>query len=244
MGQSHDTIERPGSARENRFGWRTCLRKGCGRTFQAVQHNHQYCGTVDCRRELQRWQSLKRQRKCRSKPEGQERHRQSECERRQRKKAESAAQPGRDLAVGEGVEPGAWSRGEKIPEDFCDRPGCYEATRESARAAACYCGDDCRRAVHQARDRERKCLRRKTKAGRYKRRLEYEAARADRQESAWQRPIPAAKDPDSPRDSGVDSVSHYRRHGVPIVGFKTVFRSPSDDRQADSGCRPRAPPSP
>ena len=34
--------------------------------------------------------------------------------------------------------------------------------------------------MRQARDRERKCLRRKTEAGRFKRRLEYQAARAKR----------------------------------------------------------------
>ena len=80
------------------------------------------------------------------------------------------------------VNSGAWSRSRRHPEIFCDRPGCYEPPRDSPRAPASYCGDDCRAAMRQARDRERKWLRRKTEAGRFKRRLEYQAARAKRRE--------------------------------------------------------------
>ena len=79
---------------------------------------------------------------------------------------------------------------------FCDRPGCYEARRPSSRDArpvtaatnaARRCGKCC--------DRERKWLSRKTPAGRFKRRLEYQA-RGDWHEtdaSGYQAIIPRSR---------------------------------------------------
>lgn len=52
---------------------------------------------------------------------------------------------------------GALSRNSRIPEDFCDRPGCYEPTRPSLRKTRVkYCSDACFRAMQRVRDRERK----------------------------------------------------------------------------------------
>ena len=166
------------SASGGRLGWRSCLRKGCGRTFQARRYNQRYCQDPECLREVRRWQGAKRQRKCRSQPEGRQRHAEAERQRRkQRASAVSAATANRVRCRRTATaENGAWSRSRRHPEIFCDRPGCYEPLRDSPRAPASYCGDDCRAAMRQARDRERKWLRRKTEAGRFKRRLEYQAA--------------------------------------------------------------------
>jgi hypothetical protein len=64
---------------------------------------------------------------------------------------------------------GAPSRNLPLPKDFCDRPGCYEATRSSHRNQAKYCSDACRQAVHGVRDRNRKWRTRRLKIKRKKR---------------------------------------------------------------------------
>jgi hypothetical protein len=55
------------------------------------------------------------------------------------------------------------SRCSKLPENFCDRPGCYDATRNSQRNHAKYCGNDCRNAVDRVKDRQRKSSTRSSK---------------------------------------------------------------------------------
>jgi len=66
MGQSQHTNEGGVPARGRRLGWRTCLRKGCGRRFQARRHNQRYCREPECLSELRRWQAAKRQHKRRA----------------------------------------------------------------------------------------------------------------------------------------------------------------------------------
>ena len=44
-----------------------------------------------------------------------------------------------------------------------NRPGCYDATRDSQRNHAKYCGNDCRNAVDRAKDRQRKSIARSSK---------------------------------------------------------------------------------
>ena len=180
MGQVQHTNEGGASARGRRLGWRTCLRKGCGRRFQARRHNQRYCQEPECRKELRRWQAAKRQQKRRAslKDAGSmPRRNGSDANGRQSEAKTAAGRPSH------GVPPAKPARGhaaKKHPEVFCDRPGCYEAVRESPCAPASYCGDDCRAAMNRVRDRERKWLLRKRPAGRIKRRLEYQAARHQR----------------------------------------------------------------
>jgi hypothetical protein len=60
---------------------------------------------------------------------------------------------------------------------LCNRPGCHEAPVTSPRNPARYCCPACRQAVHNVLDRERKWLARGTSDGRYRRAIEYQAAR-------------------------------------------------------------------
>ena len=243
MGRAHLTTGKGVSTSRGRLGWRSCLRKECGRRFQAQRYNQRYCRDPECLREVRRWQGAKRQRKCRSQPEGRQRH--TEAERQRRKQRASQPQKPPDngpAATDTPAEPCAWSRSRKFPEIFCDRPGCYEPLRDSPRAPASYCGDDCRTAMRQARDRQRKWLRRKTEVGRFKRHLEYQAARAKRREghvasgnavpgqsSAWSEPK-------------VRAVLVYRSGDGPAVDLSASTEVIAHDPQTDPGSRPRPPP--
>ena len=75
---------------------------------------------------------------------------------------------------------------------ICQRPGCDDPPRCSCRAPARYCSDDCRHALRRVHDRERKWLLRRTFAGQFKRRLEYQAASSKRSDPAQPRTIPVA----------------------------------------------------
>jgi len=185
MGRMQDTNEAGTPARGRRLGWRTCLRKGCGWRYRARQWNQRYCGDPGCGKLVRRWQATKRQRQRRAQPEVRKKHAEAERVRRQRRPppdestSPEAAPPGAPASLD-----GAWSRSETpLPAILCGRPGCYESPRDSCRSSSLYCGDGCRAAMRQVRDRERKYLARKTKAGRLKRRLEYSAA-AKRQQRA------------------------------------------------------------
>jgi hypothetical protein len=173
----------PAAARGRRLGWRVCLCKDCGRKFRARQYNQRYCRERGCLDAVHRWQAAKRQQKCRADPAGRQRHAEAERQRRKQKASQAhAAGPSDVSACDADPDARAWSRSARHPEIFCNRPGCYEPLRNSPRAAACYCSDECRAAVNQARDRERKWLQRKRKTGRFKRRLEYQAARDRRRQ--------------------------------------------------------------
>ena len=152
---------------------RLCLRKDCGNRFQPSRWNQRYCQQPDCLREVRRWQAAKRQRRRRQSPQQRQQHAQAERQRRKQKKQQVTSQ---NTATKQSPsDPDrAWSRSKNSFEDFCDRPGCYEARRSSSRAAARYCSDACRQALRRVTDRERKWLRRNTSAGRFKRRMEYQ----------------------------------------------------------------------
>jgi len=246
MGPEHSTTDGDASTRGGRLGLRNCLRKGCGRSFQPRQWNQRYCREPECLREVKRWQAAKRQRQRRATPEGRQRHAEAERQRRKRDSAQ-ADRPERDEAAGPETtfETPAWSRSDKnLPEVFCDRPGCYEPPRESPRAPAHYCGDACRAAMRQVRDRERKYLARKTKAGRLKRRLEYQAAKVKRcQGQHDHRSFPS--DPSlaksgPPQGSVLSSSGEVKR----ALGFSRPQEVTTDDPETTLGPRPRAPPAP
>jgi hypothetical protein len=247
VGHGHLTAGRGVWASGGRLGWRSCLRKGCGRRFQARQYNQRYCREPECLGEVRRWQAAKRQRKCRSQAEARQRH--AEAERQRRKRRASEAQKPSEAetvaVVPEGVPAencGAWSRSGRLPQIFCDRPGCYEPLRDSPRAPASYCGDDCRAAMRQVRDRERKWLRRKTEASRFKRRLEYRAARAKRHQervaSGEMAPQRSAAQP----GTKPGSVLFYRRDGDGVLDSRAPTEVTAHDSQTTLGSRPRPPP--
>ena len=211
MGHSHYTSPSAGnSSAARRLGRRSCLNKGCGVEFQAQRWNQRFCGAPDCRREVQRWQAAKRQRRRRQVEKIRRQHAVAERERRRRRRETTARLPNNfsddtqpasiDAPV---VVDGAWSRSKALPENFCDRPGCFDPVRPTDGAPARYCDDTCRGAVRLVRDRERKWLRRNTYVGRAKRQHEYR--RAQRKAAARHQPPVHGNRPTS-LNSVVDSA--------------------------------------
>src|SRR5208337_5577708 len=121
MGRIQHTKRKRVSAR-GRLGWRTCLRKDCGRRFRARRKNQNYCTDPECRRELRRWQAAKRQQKRRASDEGCRRHAEAERQRRQRKaEAAKGAEESKGATTATGSARGHAER--RHQEVFCDRPG-------------------------------------------------------------------------------------------------------------------------
>ena len=119
MGRVEHTTPVGVSTRGRRLGWRTCLRKGCGRRYRARHWRQRYCREPDCLRELRRWQAAKRQRKRRATVEGREKHAQAERERRRRKKIEAtpSCTSARDGARGHAIKkflPGRFAIGPAV----------------------------------------------------------------------------------------------------------------------------------
>ena len=181
--------------------------------------------------------AAKRQRKCRAKPEGREKH--AEAQRKRRAKARQ--QPGGKPAVTAAAsETCAWSRRTRLPDIFCDRPGCYEPPR--AGSHACYCGQACASAMRQAQDRERKCLRRKSKAGRFKRGEEYQQAQSKRRKGRAAAAPPLRSLARAGRPQGaVPLLKPDADMTVDCGGPREVT---NHDPKASLGPRPRAPPAP
>jgi hypothetical protein len=243
MGQIQHTNQGSVSARGRRPGRRTCLRKGCGRRFQARRPNQRYCQDPECRKELRRWQAAKRQQKRRADAEGRRQHAEAERQRRKRKAGEGKAVEDGPTAATAAAACARGHAAHKHPAVFCDRPGCYEAVRESPGAPASYCGDACRTAMNRAGDRQRKWLLRKRPAGRIKRQLEYEAARAKRRGGdALARELAPASG-SIPRRQFAPAVVNSRSVNAGPVGCKDSQETGRHDSQADSRYRPRAPPS-
>ena len=162
------------------FSERTCLRKACGRKFVSRRWNQRYCQDGNCLRLVKLWLDRKRQRRCRESEAVRQRHCERERERRAQERVRHREQQSSSLPVQDcselpkkGPIPQITRRiaarghaGDSIPEPFCDRPGCYEAVRQSLRTPGRYCGDDCCRAMRRVFDRERKWLRRRAIATR------------------------------------------------------------------------------
>lgn len=170
----HTATSSSAARRTGRLGPRTCLRKGCGCVFQPTRWNQRYCPDPECRRLVRRWQAARRQRKHREREENRQRHAQAERSRRERNRQQARQRIKPATSAAEIPENGrAWSRCNDYPEIFCDRPGCYEPRRDSCRAPARYCSDECRQAVRRVLDRERKWLQRNNLADRFGRRPKY-----------------------------------------------------------------------
>ena len=175
MGQTQCSSASPPSPEDSRFPPRACLRKGCGRIFNARSANQRYCQNPDCLRLVHRWLAAKRQRVRRQRPEVRGERAAAAREARDRKPRLKADPPPLSEPVNAAplqTSPVAWSRSRKNSGPICDRVGCYESPRPSCRCPACYCSHECRDAMQRVRDRERKWLRRNTFAGQFKRRLE------------------------------------------------------------------------
>lgn len=180
MGQVQNTFNNDRkSTTAGRLPLRLCLRKNCGNRFRPSRWNQRYCQQPDCLREVRRWQAAKRQRRRRQSPHLRQQHAQAERQRREQRKQQVTSQ-NTATEPSSSEQDRAWSRSKSSFEDFCDRPGCYEARRSSSRAAARYCSDDCRQALRRVTDRERKWLRRNTSAGRFKRLMEYQQRAANK----------------------------------------------------------------
>jgi len=139
---------------------RVCLRKGCGAAFQPRVGNQRYCQQAFCRAEVRRWQARKRQQRRRQQQAHRQSHAEAEKQRRERRRQSrdppAAKENDAKQARPVGQAGGAWSRSKDKNKNFCDRPGCYDPRRISLRAPACYCGEACRQAMRNVRDRERK----------------------------------------------------------------------------------------
>jgi hypothetical protein len=248
MGRMQDTNEAGTPARGRRLGWRTCLRKGCRRRYRARQWNQRYCGDSACGKLVRRWQATKRQRERRASPEGREKHAEAERVRRQRSPACSRPPADEAISSAPASPDGAWSRSETpLPATLCSRPGCYEPPRHSCRSPSSYCGDACREAMRRVRDRERKYLARKTKAGRLKRRLEYSAAAKKQLPVSSANPASWRSAEQRPGGRTKIAVGGYRQSDSLPVPFRqsTKLGLPKvadHDSQTGSPSRPRAPP--
>jgi hypothetical protein len=89
VGGRQDTGRRGRSARVRRPRVRVCLRKGCGRKYQARCWNQRYCQDPECLRLVRRWQAARRQAERRQDSQVKARHAQAESARRQRAKSTS-----------------------------------------------------------------------------------------------------------------------------------------------------------
>jgi hypothetical protein len=240
MGHMEHTTEVSASTRGRRLGWRTCLRKGCGRRYQARHWRQRYCRKPDCLCELRRWQTAKRQRKRRATAEGRQKHAQAERERRRRKKSQATSPSTlvRDGARGHAIK--------KFPAGpICDRPGCFEPRRASIRAPAKYCGNECCQAMRRVQNRERKWKSRKTKDDCLKHRWEYQEARAKRRQhlttgsgdqQGWRQAAAS--------NGGQQAVRVYRHVAKTALTspHPQDHETPNHDPQTSAPSRPRAPP--
>ena len=156
------------------FGGTFTLAKGCERSYRARQWNQRYCQDPNCLRAVRRWQAAKRQRERRAGPEGRQKHAAADRDRRRRVPKPLPAGESPSAETAPPYSP--WSRSKKFfPHRLCNRPGCYEPPRDYPWSPSLYCGEKCHKAMRRVKDRERELLRRKTKAGKQKRRLEYQA---------------------------------------------------------------------
>lgn len=209
MGQTQCSSASPPSPEDSRFPPRACLRKGCGRIFNARSANQRYCQDPECLRLVSRWQAAKRQRVRRLRPEVRGERAAAAREARERKprlKTDPPPLTERVMPAEQPDPPDAWSRSRKNPGPICDRVGCYESPRPSCRCPARYCSHECRHAMQQVRDRERKWLWRNTFAGQFKRRLEAQKRQAARRVASADHIFANADDAIT---SGSDAVLPY-----------------------------------
>ena len=252
MGREQHNPRTRRSPSSPRFPPRTCHREGCGREFLPRSWNQRYCREAECLRELHRWQATKRQRGRREEAEKREQHAEAERQRRHRRRETQGASQGVDPAPpsdSQAKTPRAWSRSEKIPHDFCDRPGCYEPLPGPRRGPTQYCGKNCAQAQRRVNDRERKFKqrRRKRKAAPRRSRRRRKPLRRDRRStpckaSCSERRRASGKACQRVRSGGQRlATALSSRDRTELLGFSKEV-SPHDPKTSPAR-RPRAPPS-
>jgi hypothetical protein len=138
---------------KRRLPLRSCHRKGCEHCFRSRKRTQRYCQDAECMREVRRWQAAKRQSRRRATKEGKGRHAEAERARRTRRREAPESPSG----VAEEATRGH-AHVHELPDDFCDRTGCFEPVERAPYQGVRYCGSACRKAVRQVRDRERKSV--------------------------------------------------------------------------------------
>ena len=219
--------------------------------FSPRSSNHRFCGQLECPQLLRRWQATKRQRRFRSQVKNRQKHAQAERQRRCRQREAKAAGVGVDPPAPsvpqDEAPPRAWSRSERIPHDFCDRPGCYAPLGGVRRGPTQYCVGDCGPAQRRVQDRERKFKARRQKAAQRQTQAADPAGppTAPRTISAgeWRRDREAAerssarvRTSSTPADAALSSRDRTELPDMPEEIFP-------HDPQTSPGPRPRAPPS-
>jgi len=178
MGHRQCTTRRSVSASRRRLGPRVCLRKGCGRVYQARRWNQRYCQQPKCLLEVRRWQNAQRQQQRRLREEVRQQQAAAERQRRQRRgQARAGPAPKQPAPVPPRSNSGAWSRRRKNSAPFCHRPGCYNSLPPATGGPVRYCCAACRQALQRVLDRERKWKRRNVPAGRGRQRGARQARR-------------------------------------------------------------------
>lgn len=240
MGRSQHNLQLPRAARSSRLQPRSCPRKGCGRVFQPRRPHQRYCRDPACLQLVRRWQNAKRQQQRRSRPEVRQQCAAAERKRRAERRAEGATKPlsCRVSPCVTAAAAGAWSRTKRMSGPICDRPGCHDPPRPSRRCRSRYCSDQCREVTRRVRDRERKWLRRKTAAGRFKRSLEYQARWERRRDQSAPRGTASARD----RRAESSAVLGYQESSAVSLTCGETKEVPIHDSQTPAGARPRAPP--
>lgn len=254
MGQEQHNSPPRRSPSTRRFPRRTCHRRGCRRKFQPRSGNQRYCQEPECLRKLHRWQAARRQRRRRKEAEKRKQHAAAERQRRRRRREMQEAQQG-ELAPSPPASPAptqrAWSRSKRIPQDFCDRPGCYGALPGPRRGPAQYCGKRCAQAQRRVQDRERKFKQRQRKRktvprGSRRRRKPFRTARRQTFRSASCR-APRRASPKASRRvrsagrqaarpvSSRDRTEHRTQQPVEVLEHEP-------DSKTSPGQRPRVPP--
>ena len=175
VGTGQGTGKHRRRARGRRPRPRNCLRKGCARKYQPRCHHQRYCQHPECLRELRRWYGARRQAERRKDGGVRTEHAHAEKARRQRLKSMSQTVENPELTPARGHAAQTFF---SLP--LCDRPGCHEHPVNSPRNLARYCCPNCRQAVRNVLDRERKWHSRGTLDGRKKRGIAYQAAQARR----------------------------------------------------------------
>lgn len=253
MGREQHNSRTRRSSSTPRFPPRACHRAGCGREFLPRSWNQRYCREAECLRELHRWQATKRQRRRREEAENQKQHAEAERQRRRRRGEMQGASQGENPppSDSQAKTPRAWSRSEKIPHDFCDRPGCYEPLPGPRRGPAQYCGRGCARAQRRVNDRERKFKqrRRKRKATPRRSRRRRKPLRRVRRPtpckaSCSERRRASGKARQRVRSGGqraAAALSSRDRTELPEISEEVLGHE--HDSETSPGHRPRAPPS-
>ncbi len=138
-----------------RVGRRSCLLKGCERSFQSPHPLSRYCGTA-CREAARRWSRRTANCRYRASEQGKSCRREQSCRYRMRAREHKRAESDAD-ASGEGYHHPSGGG-----NSFCHRPGCYERFAKTARSPLQkFCSSACAIALRRVLIRERRWRRRR-----------------------------------------------------------------------------------